>query len=213
MYTFSATVQAAGAIWQSRSRRIERIDFPDGRVQTLSYNGSGYLKLVDDSSGYAMVFDHNGNGDATAACIFKRSQTYVTASSTCSGAALKTTYGYTTISSKIYLTSAIDVLGNTTTYTQSAYGGVTCIKPPGYASCKASMWLTAGQVYSQTLDDGGTWTIGRDDNTAIKDPDSPAPSDGHNEILVTDPAGKVRIVLNKVASTTAATPVGWIAIN
>src|SRR3546814_2750121 len=24
----------------------------------------------------------------------------------------------------------------------------------------------------------------------IKDPDSPAPSDGHNEILVTDPAGK-----------------------
>src|SRR3546814_2845129 len=96
-----------------------------------------------------MVFDYNGNGDATAACIFNRSQTYVTASSTCSGAALKTGYGYTTISSKVYLTSATDVLGNTTTYTQSVYGGVTCIKPPGYASCKASMSLTAGQVYSQ----------------------------------------------------------------
>src|SRR3546814_5315400 len=65
-----------------------------------------------------MVFDYNGNGDATAACIFNRSQTYVTASSTCSGAALKTGYGYTTISSKVYLTSATDVLGNTTTYTQ-----------------------------------------------------------------------------------------------
>src|SRR3546814_10786368 len=77
-----------------------------------------------------MVFDYNGNGDATAACIFNRSQTYVTASSTCSGAALKTGYGYTTISSKVYLTSATDVLGNTTTYTQSVYGGVTCIKPP-----------------------------------------------------------------------------------
>src|SRR3546814_15010763 len=72
----------------------------------------------------------------------------------------------------------------------SDLGGVTCIKPPGYASCKASMSLTAGQVYSQTLDDGGTWTIGRDDNTTIKDPDSPAPSDGHNQILVTDPAAK-----------------------
>src|SRR3546814_6464469 len=77
----------------------------------------------DLSAGYAMVFDYNGNGDATAACIFNRSQTYVTASSTCSGAALKTGYGYTTISSKVYLTSATDVLGNTTTYTQSVYGG------------------------------------------------------------------------------------------
>src|SRR3546814_109928 len=54
VYTFSSTVQAAGAIWQTRSRRVERIDFPDGRVQTFSYNGSGYLKLVDDSAGYAI---------------------------------------------------------------------------------------------------------------------------------------------------------------
>jgi YD repeat-containing protein len=94
-YTFSSTVQADGAIWQTRSRRVERIDFPDGRVQTFSYNGSGYLKLVDDSAGHALIFDNNANGDATAACIFNRSQVYVTVSSTCAGAQLKTSYGYT----------------------------------------------------------------------------------------------------------------------
>src|SRR3546814_18308102 len=108
-----------------------------------------------------MVFDYNGNGDATAACIFNRSQTYVTASSTCSGAALKTGYGYTTISSKVYLTSATDVLGNTTTYTQSVYGGVTCIKPPAYARCKASMSPTAGPVFSAPHWHGGARTIWR----------------------------------------------------
>src|SRR3546814_6310982 len=62
------------------------------------------------------------------ACIFNRPQTYVTASSTCNGAALKTGYGYTTISSKVHLTSATDLLDNTTTYTQSVHDGVNFIK-------------------------------------------------------------------------------------
>src|SRR3546814_14365640 len=48
VYTFSSTVQAAGAIWQTRSRRVERIDFPAGRVQTFSYNGRGYLKRAEE---------------------------------------------------------------------------------------------------------------------------------------------------------------------
>lgn len=187
IYTFSATVQAVGAIWQAYSRRVERIDFPDGRVQSFSYNASGYLKFVEDSSGYAIVFDYDSHGDITAACAFNRSQNYVTASSTCAGAQLKTSYAYTTINSKYYLTSATDVMGQTTSYT-NVYGGVTCIKPPGYSSCTLSM--PADQIASQTLADGGTWTIGRSDNTEVNDPDQPAPNDGHNEIYLTDPAGK-----------------------
>src|SRR3546814_16901807 len=113
VYTCSSTVQAAGAIWQTRSRRVERIDFPDGRVQTFSYNGSGYLKLVDDSAGYAMVFDYNGNGDATAACIFNQSQPSLTASSPCRGAALPPGYRDPQHSSESYRTAATKVLGKT----------------------------------------------------------------------------------------------------
>src|SRR3546814_16247800 len=99
-----------------------------------------------------MVFDYNGNGDATAACIFNRSQTYVTASSTCSGAALKTGYGYTTISSKVYLTSAPDVLGNTTPNTQRGHGGVTRINTTAYANCNDQRSLKRGEVYTQQND-------------------------------------------------------------
>jgi hypothetical protein len=189
VYTFSATVAAVGLPFSNLSRKIERIDFPDGRVQTFSYNGSGYLKLIEDTSGYAMVFDYNGNGDVTAACAFNRAQNYVSAASTCAGAQLKTSYAYTTINSKYYLTSATDVSGNTTTYT-NVYGGVTCIKPPGFASCSKSMTLSAGQVFNQSLADGGTWTIYRSDSTDVSNPDEAAPYDGHNEIEVVDPAGK-----------------------
>src|SRR3546814_13846348 len=107
--------------------------------RVLFRSGSGYLKLVDDSAGYAMVFDYNGNGDATAACIFNRSQTYVTASSTCSGAALKTGYGYTTISSKVSLNSATAALGNTKTNPKPVYGRGPRIKPPRNTSHTAPM--------------------------------------------------------------------------
>lgn len=185
-YTFSSTVTADGVIWEAESRRIERIDYPDGRVRTFSYNGSGILKLVEDSSGYAIVLDSDANGDITTACIFNRSQTYVNTASTCSGAQLKTSYGYTAISSRYYLTSATDVDNQTTTYT-NVYGGVTCIKPPGFASCK--MTMTADQVSTQTLADGGTWTVYRSDTTELNNPDEAAPGEGHNEIEILDPSG------------------------
>jgi hypothetical protein len=179
VYTFSATVAAVGMPFSNLSRKIERIDFPDGRVQNFSYNGSGYLKLVEDTSGHAMVFDYDSHGDITAACAFNRSLNYVTASSTCAGAQLKTTYGYTTISSKYYLTSATDVSGQTTTYT-NVYGGVTCIKPPGFATCSKTMSLSAGQMTTQTLADGGTWTVYRDDFTEVSNPDEAAPCQQDN---------------------------------
>ena len=187
IYTFSATVQAAGTLYQANSRKIERIQFPDGRVQTFSYNGSGYLKLVEDSSGYAMVFDYNGNGDVTAACAFVRAQTYVSATSTCVGAQRKTTYGYTYVSPRQLLTSATDVLAQVTSYTYSL-GALTCIKPPSYASCMMTL-NGPGRISSQTLLDGGTWTITGDDPTTLRVDDAPAPYNGHNEVTVTDPAG------------------------
>jgi len=181
IYTFSATVLVPGAAGGG-GRAIERIDFPDGRRQTFSYNSSQYLKLVEDSAGYALVFDYNSNGDITSACAFNRAQNYVSATSTCSGAQLKTTYGYTNGGTGTLLASATDVLGRVTTYT-NALSGMSCIKPPGYSVCTMS-----GGGGVQTLLDGGTWYAGANDPDA-NNPDGPYVGDCTNEGAVQDPNG------------------------
>jgi hypothetical protein len=182
-YTFSATIAATGMPFASFSRKIERIDFPDGRRQTFSYNASGYLKLVDDTSGYAMLFDYNADGDITTACALNRAQTYVSATSTCLGvgATLKTSYTYD--GNKV-LASATDVLNQVTTYTGGAASGLTCVKPPGFATCMVSI-----NGYTQTLQDGGTWIISGQDPDVVNNPDADPVYDGSNEVAVTDPNG------------------------
>ncbi|HEY6817400.1 MAG TPA: hypothetical protein VI168_17835, partial [Croceibacterium sp.] len=158
IYTFSATISVGSVPFSAVTRRVERIDFPDGRRQTFSYTAGAQPRLVEDSSGYAILFDYNGNGDVSAACIFKRSETYVSTSSTCAGAALKVTYTYTAVGSAYRLTNVTDVLGQTTSY-------YPCLKPPGYASCTMTLGgrpLVSGQLsfyVTQTLADQGTWTV------------------------------------------------------
>jgi YD repeat-containing protein len=175
------------------SRKVTQIAFPDGRVQTFSYNASGYLKLVEDTAGYAMVFDYDASGDITAACAFVRALTYVSAASTCTGAAMKTTYTYGTGTM-----SATDVLGQTTTYTFNTFG-LTCIKPPPGTTCSMTLNIQPNEGATtifggtQTLADGSVWTIDGTNNSA-KPPnvdDTPGAYDGDNEVTVTDPAGKV----------------------
>lgn len=189
VYTFSATVQAVGMPFATQSRKIERIDYPNGRRQTFSYNATGYLKLVDDTFGYAMVFDYDANGDVTAACGFNRGQDYVSVTSTCSGALLKTTYTYTSL----YLTTVTNALGQVTTYT-NASAGLTCIKPPGYATCVVSLSSSLSSTV-QTLQDGGTWTVTHDNPNVVNNPDASPGGDGTNEVAVTD-ANNVTTYLN-----------------
>lgn len=183
IYTFSASIQASSVPWVANSRKIERIDFADGRRQTFSYTAGGHLKLVEDSSGFAILFDHNGNGDVVAACAFNRSYTYVSTASTCAGAALKTAYSY----DGQYLTHVTDVLGHVTEYTNPSTGtkGVTCIKPPGYSTCTVSM--NPGRITTQTLQDGGTWTMNGMNPEHVNNPDESYDYDGNNEAAVTDP--------------------------
>jgi hypothetical protein len=183
IYTFSATVAVAGAVGGANSRRVERIDFADGRRQTFSYNGGGYLKLVEDTAGYAIVFDYNANGDVTAACAFNRSQIYVSATSTCAGAAMKTTYTY----SGTNLTSVTDVVGGVTNYTIGAKG-MTCLKPPGYSTCTMSMVYSGNRVSSQTLQDGGTWGTWGLAPEVVNNPDA-GYENGCVETSMTDPNG------------------------
>jgi hypothetical protein len=185
IYTFSATIQAAGMPFPQFSRKIERIDFPDGRRQTFSYSGTN-LKLVEDSAGYAMVFDYNATGDVTAACAFNRSQTYVSATSTCSSAALKATYGYTVTLSKPYLTSVTNPLSQVTTFTNTNWG-MTCIKPPGFATCTMTLGNHADRIPTQTLQDGGTWGTSGASPDQLNNPDITDIADCTNQTSMTDP--------------------------
>jgi hypothetical protein len=194
IYTFSSSI--SGTPLNATcvlSRKIDHIAYPDGRTQTFSYDASGYLKLVEDTAGYAIVFEYNASGDITAACAFVRSQTYVSVTSTCTGATMKTTYVYTSGA----LTSAVDVLGQTTNYTHNTKG-LTCIKPPPGTTCSMTLNLQANEGTTtifggtQTLSDGSVWTIDGTNNSG-KPPnvdDTPGAYDGDNEVTVTDPAGK-----------------------
>jgi len=156
VYTFTPSVNAGGLAGPS-SQRIANIAFADGRTQTFSYDSGSHLKLVSDSSGYAIVFDYDSNGDVLAACGFDLAQNYVSATSTCATASLKVSYGYT----GAVLTSVTDIFGKTTTYTRqtTAWGSpITCVVPPGYTTCKVSNTVNSyGQVLQQTFADGTTW--------------------------------------------------------
>ena len=152
IYTFNPSVSVRGTISNGVTQRIASIAYPNGRLLSFTYNAGGDLKLVNDSNGYALIFDYNADHTVSAACGFNLSQTYVTSASTCTGASLKVSYGYT----GGLLTSVIDVLGNTTTF---QYQGqeISCILPPGMSTCKIQNDYGVGgwfQVQKQTLADG-----------------------------------------------------------
>lgn len=169
VYTFTSAVSAAGARGVS-SQRVSTITFPDGRVQTFSYS-SGKLKLVSDSSGYAIVFDYGSNGLTSAACGFDLAQTYVTVSSTCTGAAMKVSYGY----SGSLLTSVADIMGQATTYGwSSSTTQIDCVTPPGYSTCKIANTFYGSSISQQTMADGSVWSFTASQSPgSVTDPEDP----------------------------------------
>jgi hypothetical protein len=176
VYVFNASVPAMAGT--TPSQRISTISYPDGHVRTFSYDANKHLKMVSDSSGYAIIFDWTGTSTSdsiSAACGFDLSQNYVTATSTCSGAALKVSYGYTSGA----LTSFTDVLGQVTTYTWQAVlaipsSVISCVKPPGYATCKVQNIQDSagyGAIAQQIMADGTTWLSGTDAAFVLNDPE------------------------------------------
>lgn len=93
VYNFTSAVGVAG---NAAGQRVANIVYPDGKVRTFSYDGSGRLKMVADSTGYAIIFDYNASSTVSAACGFDLATTYVTTSTTCASATLKTGYGLPT---------------------------------------------------------------------------------------------------------------------
>jgi len=189
VYTFSTSVGAAGV---PNSQRVANIVFADGRRQDFSYNGSGQLKAVIDSSGYAIVFDYDGNGNTSAACGFNISQTFVSVSSTCTGAAIKATYTYTGSTAKVGTVTDMSGLTTTYIYTNDA---LTCVQPAGYSVCKVSNSYTGGtgwQVTQQTLADGSVWNFAyAGDYIKQRDPTLFVDVEPSAQTNVTDPNSKV----------------------
>lgn len=187
IYTFNPGVHAGGGS-SVYSQRIDNIVYADGRKQMFAYNGSGQLKMVSDNRGYAIVFDYNTDSNVSAACGFDLSRDYVTASSTCSGAAYKVSYAYTAA----LLTGVTDPLSQTTTYTHASGGygyPITCVTPPGASACKVTNATDYyGKTTQQTLAGGAVWGIGFD-TSCVPDPDFPE-TNGFCEVILTDPAGK-----------------------
>lgn len=170
------------------SQRVTQIAYPNGRVLNFYYSGA-LPKLVTDSNGYAILFDPGGNGFVADACAINLARTYVTTASTCAGQPLTVQYQYGTVSHIVapitVLSGFIDVLGQTTTYTQDSGPTITCLKPPGFASCQI-----ANSGGTQTLADGEVWKYYTDqDPPSAGDPDNIPTTGGLAE--VTDPAGHV----------------------
>jgi len=189
VYTFSTSVGAAGV---PNSRRVANIVFANGRRQDFAYNGSGQLKAVIDSSGYAIVFDYDGNGNTSAACGFNTSQTYVSVSSSCTGAAIKATYTYTGSPAKV--SAVTNMSGLTTTYTYTG-NEIACVQPAGYSSCKVTNSYGSPsygwQVTQQTFIDGSIWKFTYyGDYTKQRDPEMYVDVEPSSSTIVTDPTLK-----------------------
>ncbi len=184
IFTFTSAVPAAGV--PNGSQRIAQIAFPEGRVRSFSYDASNQLKLISDSSGYAIVLDYNAAGQVSAACGFNLSATYVTAATTCAGAALKTSYAY---DANGLIVSATDVLGQTTNYDGNVLGSLPCVRPPGYSVCKITNTITAGKVFTQTMADGAVWHVSSGNPDTVNDPDV-VEGRGATDGGITDPDNK-----------------------
>ena len=188
IYNFDATIVPAGLT--GFAQRATKVTYGDGRVQSLYYTGSS-LKRVDDSSGWALIFDYDGSGNVSAVCGYNTSITYVTNSTTCVGAPVGVSY---THDGSGALTGVTDVLGQLTAYGYTAGAwGVTCVTPPGYSTCKFGIdYHVSGNLshsVTQTLADGTTWQI-FNANNGVNDPDYIPNADGENEGGITDPDGK-----------------------
>jgi hypothetical protein len=161
-------------------RMLDSISRPDGSIETISYVSSK-PKLITSNKGFAIVLDYSGS-KVVAACGFNLATAYVTTSTTCAGATLKVSYGYT----GNLLTSFTDVMGNTATYGYT--NGLSCVTNPGSSVCKVTNTYTPGrpEIASQTMADGTVWQFSC---SCGVDPD-----DVYNYGSYTDPVGRQVLV-------------------
>ncbi|THD34431.1 MAG: hypothetical protein E7773_14665 [Sphingomonas sp.] len=191
IYTFNPSVDAGGTIGGGiYSQRVDNILFADGRIQKFYYDANKNLKLVTDSTGYAILFDIGSNGYVADACAIDLARTYVDASSTCDLRPRKVTYQY---DGTPQLSSFTDALGRVTSYTYSGIenpGDLTCVKPPSYSVCQASLGTDSSDIPIETLADGSVWKIAAPEDASWRNYDWDFPNwTDLDSAQVTDPSG------------------------
>lgn len=92
----------------------------DGHKISYGYNSDAQPRTIISNRGYALVLDYDSIGLLTAVCGYNRAVTFVSSASTCTGATLKTSYVYTTLSATSHRLASVTDVGNiVTNYTYS----------------------------------------------------------------------------------------------
>jgi hypothetical protein len=147
---------------------VTRADYADGTRLDYGYTVNTKPHSVISNRGYALIMDYDANGNISVACGFNMAIQFITSSSTCAGAALKVTYGYSTDGSQ--LISVTDTLGRVAQYIGYATGGgPLCITLPNSTTCELQnaygpqpgdpllMGTKADMVRVQTTATGDVW--------------------------------------------------------
>ena len=167
-----------------RNQRVARIDHADGHTLTYTYSGQ-QLRQIASNYGYALVFESAGAGNSISkACGYNRAVTYVTAATTCAGAALAVSYGY---GPSANLASVVDVLGRSWGYDYGALPmQLTCVRQVNSSACQvANVYASGGrprEVSRQTTPDGAVWNYLYQpaDPGYVQNPGDPPPTSAGN---------------------------------
>jgi hypothetical protein len=174
----------------SNSFRVENITFADGRRQTFLYDSSSRLKVVTDSSGYALAFEYNASNLISVACGYNTGVTFVSVNIGCSTAKLKSSYSY----DNGHLSGVVNAAGESKSYTWSV-DRITCVSTAKQACQIANTYEDSHgswMVSQQKMADGAIWKYqyyGRYDG--VRDPDIYADATATSTTDMTDPAGNV----------------------
>lgn len=168
VYEFMPHAALTNSVMPNGTQVLARAIYADGTRLDYSYNGSALVRTVLGNRGYAVVLDYTSNDAIAATCGYNLTVQYVSASSTCGGAALKVGYAYTVTSSTNLLSGVTDVMGKPTSITYTSNSLISCITIPGTQTCEMTnvygpqpgedpTITKANQVRKQTLATGEVW--------------------------------------------------------
>ena len=118
---------------------ITRTEYADGSRIDYGYStgtqpyANFQVHSIISNRGYAIILDHDANGNIAAACGFNTAAQSISNASTCAGAALKVAYAYDTNTQS--LISVTDPLGHVVQFIGYG-GGPLCITKPDSQLCE-----------------------------------------------------------------------------
>lgn len=146
-----------------QQRVLTSMTSANGHKLSYYYDSSARLKYVTSNRGYAVVLQYSGNN--VIACGYNLTLTQVSASTTCSGASYKVTYGRDSGGKLTSITRVDGAVVNINYVTWQAGIYISCVTLPNSSTCAISNSYTgtgsgganSDQVTSQTTATGETW--------------------------------------------------------